>query len=648
MHRSPPSAPSSTSSSTPSSPKGHYVVICGYDAMTDEFEIRDPASSGKHEKVTSKRLEEARKSFGIDEDLLLISLEKGENQNTHSRDLVTAGSLFNELSRTTLISWNAIIAGHVQNGLVEMGLSLYYKMRQSGLTPDQYTFASVFRACATLATLQQGKQAKYFVGRIINIASIVGLVGNVGHANYNAAKAGVLGLTKTMAREYADLEMDDVYAQMTLQPVPSTTRFRDTSVVVVTLDSSEVYIIVSLSSRSDTQVIYVDPTTGALCYNEKLGYDVFSSQNEALDYVTNGSKSLCRSIIYARAILGYAALGSFGLLLVATRLTSSIPNLPGGGWQRRNKECSRLAELDIDGKHYFCETRDITRPFRAGCLCTSLIMNLFGMDGFQCLPKILVCHSIVSFFYFQVAEILKDRPSNVPPAILLRFLRKHRSEWADSSIDAYSAAAVKVGPCGLRYSCSSSPNRTLDLASALEIGPAGNKASNDYTSNGGSTRSVMTIAFEFAFEVCYLGVELLKSGSEGSETTLKTLWHHTDAIMCCSLKALPVFTFANQAGLDMLETTLVTLQDITLEKIFVDHGRKTLCSEFPQIMQQAKKKMVELVHKIIEAKRKNRGRSEVAKDVADVLLNDASEELNDYLISDVFNISHISVLFIPF
>ncbi|CAL5417850.1 unnamed protein product [Camellia sinensis] len=36
---------------------------------------------------------------------------------------------------------------------------------------------------------------------------------------------------------------------------------------------------------------------------------------------------------------------------------------------------------------------------------------------------------------------------NVPPAILLRFLREHRSEWADNSIDAYLAAAVKVGPC---------------------------------------------------------------------------------------------------------------------------------------------------------------------------------------------------------
>ncbi|KAJ6732520.1 HOMEOBOX-LEUCINE ZIPPER PROTEIN ATHB-14 [Salix purpurea] len=83
---------------------------------------------------------------------------------------------------------------------------------------------------------------------------------------------------------------------------------------------------------------------------------------------------------------------------------------------------------------------------------------------------------------------------------------------------------------------------------------------------------------------CYLGVKLFEN--EGSDSILKTLWHHSDALMCCSLKALPVFTFANQAGLDMLETTLVALQDITLEKIFDDNGRKTLCSEFPQIMQQ--------------------------------------------------------------
>lgn len=40
-------------------------------------------------------------------------------------------------------------------------------------------------------------------GRIINISSVVGLMGNPGQANYVAAKAGILGLTKALAREYA-------------------------------------------------------------------------------------------------------------------------------------------------------------------------------------------------------------------------------------------------------------------------------------------------------------------------------------------------------------------------------------------------------------------------------------------------------------
>ena len=40
-------------------------------------------------------------------------------------------------------------------------------------------------------------------GRIINMASVAGLLGNVGQANYAAAKAGMIGLTKTLAREFA-------------------------------------------------------------------------------------------------------------------------------------------------------------------------------------------------------------------------------------------------------------------------------------------------------------------------------------------------------------------------------------------------------------------------------------------------------------
>ena len=40
-------------------------------------------------------------------------------------------------------------------------------------------------------------------GRIINITSVSGMMGNVGQANYSASKAGLIGLTKTIAREVA-------------------------------------------------------------------------------------------------------------------------------------------------------------------------------------------------------------------------------------------------------------------------------------------------------------------------------------------------------------------------------------------------------------------------------------------------------------
>ncbi|MEK4020798.1 MULTISPECIES: 3-oxoacyl-[acyl-carrier-protein] reductase [Bacillus] len=54
--------------------------------------------------------------------------------------------------------------------------------------------------CTKAVTRQMMKQRS---GRIINVASVVGVCGNPGQANYVAAKAGVIGLTKTTAKELA-------------------------------------------------------------------------------------------------------------------------------------------------------------------------------------------------------------------------------------------------------------------------------------------------------------------------------------------------------------------------------------------------------------------------------------------------------------
>ncbi|HMK87429.1 MAG TPA: 3-oxoacyl-ACP reductase FabG [Steroidobacteraceae bacterium] len=61
----------------------------------------------------------------------------------------------------------------------------------------QTNLASVFRLSkAVLRGMMKARK-----GRIINIASVVGLTGNPGQANYAAAKAGIIGFTKSLARE---------------------------------------------------------------------------------------------------------------------------------------------------------------------------------------------------------------------------------------------------------------------------------------------------------------------------------------------------------------------------------------------------------------------------------------------------------------
>lgn len=109
---------------------------------------------------------EYRKGRRIHAQMVIVGFTPNEYLRTKllilyakSGDLITAHLMFDKLHEKSLISWNALIAGYVQKGNDEVGLSSYYKMRENGILPDQYTFASVFRACASLATLEHGKQA---------------------------------------------------------------------------------------------------------------------------------------------------------------------------------------------------------------------------------------------------------------------------------------------------------------------------------------------------------------------------------------------------------------------------------------------------------------------------------------------------------
>jgi 3-oxoacyl-[acyl-carrier protein] reductase len=63
----------------------------------------------------------------------------------------------------------------------------------------QVNLKSAFLCCKEVARTMMKARS----GKIINIASVVGLMGNFGQANYSASKAGLIGLTKTVARELA-------------------------------------------------------------------------------------------------------------------------------------------------------------------------------------------------------------------------------------------------------------------------------------------------------------------------------------------------------------------------------------------------------------------------------------------------------------
>ena len=109
---------------------------------------------------------------------------------------------------------NAAETDEMVKGVVETLGALHILINNAGITRDalllrmkEADWDAVISVnlkgpfnCTKSAVKVMSKQ-RY--GRIVNIASIVGLMGNAGQANYSASKAGLIGFTKTVAREFA-------------------------------------------------------------------------------------------------------------------------------------------------------------------------------------------------------------------------------------------------------------------------------------------------------------------------------------------------------------------------------------------------------------------------------------------------------------
>ncbi|KAI8556012.1 hypothetical protein RHMOL_Rhmol05G0219900 [Rhododendron molle] len=110
----------------------------------------------------------------------LVDLEQGRQIHGHALklgvdlDLCVGGSIldmyikcgemgdahnvFQAIPSPDDVAWTALISGCVENGEEDLALSIYHRMRQSDVPPDEYTFATLIKASSCLTALEQGRQ----------------------------------------------------------------------------------------------------------------------------------------------------------------------------------------------------------------------------------------------------------------------------------------------------------------------------------------------------------------------------------------------------------------------------------------------------------------------------------------------------------
>jgi pentatricopeptide repeat protein len=84
---------------------------------------------------------------------------------TKCGDVEKARRIFDRMSGKNLASWNVIITGYVQHGLMEEAIQLYYCMKGELVKPDEIAMVNVLSACAGLGALKLGREIHLNLGR---------------------------------------------------------------------------------------------------------------------------------------------------------------------------------------------------------------------------------------------------------------------------------------------------------------------------------------------------------------------------------------------------------------------------------------------------------------------------------------------------
>jgi 3-oxoacyl-[acyl-carrier protein] reductase len=170
--------------------KGKVSIVTGGGQGIGKAIVRKLAEHGSAVVVVDVNLDQANGTAEEMRALGVAALALRVDVSDHAAAAAAVKAVVAQMGRVDILVNNA--------GITRDGLLMRMKPEDFDLVISINLKGTFNFTAAVLPALLKQRS-----GRIVNVASIMGLVGNPGQANYSASKAGVIGLTRTTAKEVA-------------------------------------------------------------------------------------------------------------------------------------------------------------------------------------------------------------------------------------------------------------------------------------------------------------------------------------------------------------------------------------------------------------------------------------------------------------